>query len=354
MTELSLERLSVVNKEALAALAAVSDAAALEAWRIVYLGRKGIVPQLLRDVSQLAAAKRAAVGQAGNTLRQELEARYQETMQQLGSVAPAITTARSQSATSTSTTPVGSNDVIGHLHPLTHTVRAIEYCMTRMGFSLVEGPLLEDTEHDFDNLNIGPEHPARAESDTFYVAGATDRNNRRVLRTSTSAVQVRAVQELGLTPPFKVFSPGRVFRNEKVDVRHHHTFHQLEALSIGENVTVGDFKGVIEELFSQLFGAKTTVRLRPHYFPFTEPSFEPDVRCVFCTDGCRICKGTRWIEIGGAGMVHPNVLQRMNIDPDRYQGFAFGFGIERMATLHYHIDDVRLFLENDLRFLRQF
>jgi len=343
MTELTLDNLRTIEDEAVAALGAIKDAGALEEWRVTYVGRKGKVPQLLRLMPEVPAAERGAVGRAANALRQKLEQAYEQVHADL---APAIESTGGEQGSSTYAP--------GHLHPLTLTMRSIQAIMTDMGFSMVEGPLLEDAHHDFDNLNIGPEHPARAETDTFYVKGSNDPKNRRVLRTSTSSVQVRSVQELGLRPPFKVFSPGRVFRNEKVDARHHHTFHQLEALAVGEHITIADFKGTIEALFSELFGTDAKARLRPHYFPFTEPSFEADLECIFCDDGCRVCKRTKWIEIGGAGMVHPHVLGKMNIDAEQFQGFAFGFGVERMAMLKYGINDVRLFLDNDLRFLRQF
>ncbi|MAF81290.1 phenylalanine--tRNA ligase subunit alpha [bacterium] len=341
MTALTVDQLAQIKSDALASLKKVADAAGLEEWRVEYMGRKGVIPQLLRGIKDLPETTRAAMGTAANETRSELTAAYEQAATQFGAVTQRVSGTGKQEA------------VVGHLHAITETIRSIQTIMTGIGFTMVEGPLLEDTQHDFDNLNIGPEHPARAETDTFYVSGGPP-ENRRVLRTSTSSVQVRAVQELKRQPPFKIFSPGRTFRNEKVDARHHHTFHQLELLSVGEDVTVADFKGVIETLFSELFGTDVKARLRPHYFPFTEPSFEADLTCIFCDDGCRVCKGTGWIEIGGAGMVHPLVLEKMDIDPQRYQGFALGYGIERMAMLKYGIDDVRLFLDNDMRFLRQF
>jgi len=340
MSALTKNALAQLKAEALQQLSECSDASALEQWRVSYLGRKGALPQLLRGIKDLPADQRQAMGAAANAARSELTAVYEEARSSFRGEQHAVASEQVEIAA-------------GHLHPLTETMRSIQTVMTGIGFSLVEGPLLEDTRHDFDNLNIGPEHPARAESDTFYVAGG-DQDNRRVLRTSTSSVQVRAAQELGHTPPFKIFSPGRTFRNEKVDARHHHTFHQFEALSVGADVSIADFKGVIETLFSELFDTQVKTRLRPHYFPFTEPSFEADLQCIFCDSGCRMCKGTQWLEIGGAGMVHPLVLQKMNVDPASYQGFALGFGIERIAMLKYGVDDVRLFLGNDLRFLRQF
>ena len=347
MSNLSIDTIAGIRDQALELLSVISDVAALEAWRIAVLGRKGELPQLLRQVKDLPAPERRAVGSMANEVRAQLEAVYEQRML---SLAPTASVSPERQAPESGSVAVPA----GHLHPLTQLIYNVESIMVDLGFSMIEGPLLEDTKHDFDNLNIDREHPARAETDTFYVNGSRDAQNRRVLRTSTSSVQVRAVLELGLTSPFKIFSPGRVFRNEKVDATHSHTFHQLEAVSIGEQVSVADFRGVVNTLFSELFSTEATTRLRPHYFPFTEPSFEVDLACVFCTDGCRICKGTSWIEIGGAGMVHPQVMANMKIDATKYQGFAFGFGLERLAMLLHGIDDIRLFWGNDLRFLRQF
>lgn len=379
MTIVTSAEFERIKAEAIVELATAKDAALLEAWRIKYIGRSGLVPQLLRQVKDVPVGERAQVGAAANAVRAELTQMYEQAVQQIKAAAtnkpepsppdfakasagaaplpsppPSPKEGRGEATTSFESRITDNEHAPGHLHPLTQTCRSIAAILTNIGFTLVEGPLLEDTQHNFDNLNIGPEHPSRAEKDTFYVQGSIDRNNRRVLRTETSSVQVRAVQELGLTPPFKIFTLGRVFRNEKVDATHSHTFHQLEVLAIGPNVTVADFKGTVEALFSKFFGSEAKTRLRPHYFPFTEPSFEVDLQCVFCTTGCHVCKGSRWIEIGGAGMVHPNVIRTMGLDPAEQQGFAWGFGVERHAMLKHGINDVRLFLDNDLRFLRQF
>jgi phenylalanyl-tRNA synthetase alpha chain len=248
----------------------------------------------------------------------------------------------------------GQRIVAGHLHPLTQTLRRVQEIMSAMGFVIVEGPEVEEERYDFDALNIPLDHPARAEADSFYVHPRRRGGDGLVLRTSTSAVQVRAVIENDLVPPFKIASPGRVFRKEKPDPTHESIFYQLEALTVANNITIADYRGVTETLFSTFFGRQTRIRLRPGYFPFVEPGFEVDMTCVFCEDGCRVCKHTGWVEMGGAGMVHPNVLKNMNIDPRKFQGFAFGYGLDRLTMLWHNIEDIRLFWSGDIRFLRQF
>lgn len=319
---------------------------ALEDWRIKYIGRKGSVPLLLRDVKNLPEEDRKNFGKSANTLRKELEGLYEQKKKKiaLDKVDQSL--------------DIGHWDLgfapQGHLHPLTLTIRRLQDIMTAMGFTVVEGPEVEEEYYDFDALNVSLEHPARSETDSFFVNPRKPRGQGLVLRSSTSAVQVRTVVEQGLKPPFMITSPGRVFRNEKVDATHESTFHQVEALMVGENITVADYKGVTETLFSTFFGREAKIRLRPGYFPFVEPGFEVDMTCPFCNDGCRVCKYTRWLEMGGAGMVHPNVLKNMNIDAEKFQGFAFGYGIDRFAMLWHGIDDIRLFWSGDIRFLKQF
>lgn len=341
-----LARLAQLKKEASQALGAITAASDLEAWRIRYIGRKGVIPMLLRKVKDLSSEERKKVGAAANSLRRELEEKFQQKQSLLQ---PAL-------ASSKNLKPLTSNlaSIRGHLHPITLAIRRIQEIMSAMGFVMVEGPEVEEEYFDFDALNIPLEHPARAETDSFYVHPRRPNGQGLVLRTSTSAVQVRAVIEEHLIPPFKIASAGRVFRNEKTDATHESSFHQIEALMIGKSVTVADYRGVTETLFSTFFGKDARIRLRPGYFPFVEPGFEVDMTCVFCNDGCRICKYTGWIEMGGAGMVHPNVLKNMNVDPAKFQGFAFGYGIDRLAMLWHGIDDVRLFWSGDIRFLSQF
>lgn len=352
MTKTPAELLKL-KSEAQASLSEVTSADALEAWRVKYIGRKGAVPLLLREVKKLPLAERKAIGQAANALRRELEDLYTEKKQTIQHK------------------PIAKKDLgighwslgfapLGHFHPITLTIRRIQDIVAAMGFFIVEGPEVEEAQYNFDLLNIPLEHAARAETDTFYIQD----HPKLVLRTQTSPVQLRAVLENNLTPPFKVVSPGRVFRAERTDATHESTFYQFEGLEVGESITLADFKGVIEAFYSTFFGRDVKIRLRPSYFPFVEPGFEVDVSCVFCQGpaprsspsevGCRICKYTRWIEIMGAGMVHPNVLRNMNVDPAKYQGYAFGGAIDRLAMLQYGIDDIRLFWSGDIRFLKQF
>lgn len=338
----ALGELAKLKRKALEELEALS----LENWRIKYIGRKGAVPLFLRGVKDLPEADRRQIGQEANELRKELEELYQQKHKQVqGQHSPDLF----QIPDSKFQLPPQ-----GHLHPLTLAIRRVQDIMTAMGFMVVEGPEVEEEYYDFDALNVPLEHPARSEADSFFVSPRRPRGQGLVLRSSTSAVQVRTVVEQGLKPPFMITSPGRVFRNEKVDATHESTFHQVEALMVGENVTVADYKGVTETLFSAFFGRKAKIRLRPGFFPFVEPGFEVDMTCPFCNDGCRVCKHTRWLEMGGAGMVHPNVLKNMNIDSKKFQGFAFGYGLDRFAMLWHGIDDIRLFWSGDIRFLKQF
>jgi phenylalanyl-tRNA synthetase alpha chain len=334
MTEPLLD-ISALRNEALTALQPITTKDELEAWRITYLGRKGKVPQLLRQIKDLEPAQKRQLGQAGNELRRELEDTYRQQWEnyQQGSAVSSPSAAKRA----------------GHVHPLTLTTQRIQTILSDMGFTLVEGPLVEDPVYNFDKLNIPPEHPARAETDTFYLTTG------QVLRTSTSPVQLRGVEQARRQPPFRLFSPGRVFRAEKVDATHSHTFHQFEGLVVEAEATVASFKSTIEQFYSRFFDKPATIRLRPHYFPFVEPGFEVDLECVFCEGkGCRICKHTGWIEMMGAGMVHPNVLRHMKIDPQQHRGFAFGGGFDRLTMLLLNVADLRQFWSGDVKFLSQF
>ncbi|MCH8748628.1 phenylalanine--tRNA ligase subunit alpha [Patescibacteria group bacterium] len=342
MTEPADDIFAQLKQQATEQLKKITTPEELEQWRVNFLGRKGQVPRLLRTVKDQPAEQRAAFGQHGNKLRQELEGLLTAHQKKVG------TRAMSQPQ------PKVNQAGLGHLHPLTLTRRRLQNIMAALGFLIIEGPEVEEEKYDFDALNIPFEHPARAETDTFYLAPRSPRGDGRVLRTSTSAVQVRAVIENDLVPPFQIASPGRVFRNEKPDPTHESTFYQLEALMVGPSVTVADYRSITEALFSTFFGKVASIRLRPGYFPFVEPGFEIDMSCPFCQSGCRLCKQTTWIEMGGAGMVHPNVLSNMNVDPEKYQGFAFGYGIDRFTMLQHGIDDIRLFWSGDIRFLKQF
>lgn len=336
-----LDDIKDLRAQATEGLAQAKTPVDLEAWRVAYIGRKGALPRLLRQVKELSDTDKKVVGAAANKLREELEDAYTAAAQTIGS---GHTTIAEVSA---------MGDIpSGHLHPLTLTIKRVQDILAAMGFLLVEGPEVETAAYNFDLLNIPLEHPARAETDTFQIADTTDP---LVLRTHTSPVQLRAVLEQHLTPPFKIASPGRVFRAERTDATHETTFYQFEGLMVGEDVAISDFKHTIATFYSSFFGKESNVRLRPSYFPFVEPGFEVDVSCIFCDQkGCRVCKHTGWIEIMGAGMVHPNVLTNMNIDPKKYQGFAFGGAIDRLAMLRHNVQDIRLFWSGDFRFLKQF
>lgn len=350
MTEPLGARLDTLKTESTATLQQVRDTARLEQWRVAYLGRRGAIPRLLREIKYLSLSERSTFGQRGNALRRELEKLYEQKRQKLG---PTATTAPATSSTSPTTT-LPPEPITGHLHPLTLAIRRVQQIFSAMGFLIVEGPEVEEARYNFDQLNIPLEHPARAETDTFYLEDHGDAQA-LVLRTHTSPVQLRAVLENNLTPPFKILSPGRVFRTERTDATHETTFYQFEGLVVGRDISIADFKGTIETFYEAFFGRPVNIRLRPGYFPFVEPGFEVDLSCVFCRQaGCRVCKNTGWIEVMGAGLVHPNVLKNMNIDPRAHHGFAFGQSIDRIVMLNHGLDDIRLFWSGDIRFLKQF
>lgn len=333
--------LVALHNEAQQRLKDVTSLPHLEEWRKQYLSRKGQVPQLLRTIKDIAdPGERQKQGQAANRLREDLMRLY---------LAHKSHIEQTQRTSHFDITVPGKRPIGGHLHPLTIFQRRIRDIFSSMGFVMVEGPLIDEPRYNFDALNIPLDHPARGEADTFYLT------NGLLLRTHTSAMQVRAVLENNLTPPFRLLIPGLVFRNERTDATHETLFFQVEGIMIGKDITVGNFRSVVESFYEALFMKKVESRLRPQYFPFVEPGFEVDLRCVFCDGkGCRVCKQTGWIEVMGAGMVHPVVLKNMNINPKQWQGFAFGGSIDRLAMLHYGIQDIRLFWSGDLRFLTQF
>jgi phenylalanyl-tRNA synthetase alpha chain len=326
-----------IKNAAVAELESVTSVSELEKWRVHYLGRKGLIPQILRQVKDAPANSRAALGKKGNEIRQTLTAAFTNKQKTFNNQPDSIPSVAAPAA-------------VGHLHPLSLSIRQLYTVLTSLGFQPFEGPLVEEAKFNFDYLNIPLEHPARAESDTFYLE-----NPDLVLRTHTSPVQVRAVLEKDLTPPFRICSPGRVFRSENTDASHDSTFYQFEGLEIGSDITVAHLKGAIAAIYSQFFGKKVSTRLRISYFPFVEPGFEVDISCFFCQQkGCRVCQHSGWIEVMGAGIVHPNVLRSMNIDPTKYQGYAFGGAIDRIAMLRHGINDIRLLWTGDFEFLRQF
>ena len=335
------ETLLKMKEEALAALAAPD--ADMEALRIRYLGKKGELTAVLRGMGKLSAEERPVIGQIANEVREAIENELTARAQEMKTAALAARL----SAEKLDVTVPGTVPEIGHIHPLDRVQRDMEEIFIGMGFDIVEGPEVEYDYYNFQALNIPPDHPARDTQDTFYIT------DNILLRSQTSPVQARTMEKR--KPPIRIISPGRVYRSDAMDATHSPLFHQMEGLVVDKNVTMGDLKGTLEMFAKKMFGEETKVRFRPHHFPFTEPSAEVDVSCFACGGkGCRLCKGEGWIEILGAGMVHPNVLRMCNIDPAEYSGFAFGMGVERVTMLKYHIDDIRHLYENDVRFLSQF
>ncbi len=338
------ETLKKIQAEALQAIASPeTDDAALEALRIKYLGKKGELTAVLRGMGQLSPEERPIVGQIANEVRAEIESAITE---KKSALADAALDAQLVAEKLDVTVP-GKKSKVGHRHPLTLVQRDMEEIFIGMGFSIAEGPEVEYDYYNFQALNIPENHPARDTQDTFYIT------DKILLRSQTSPVQARTMEVQ--KPPIRIISPGRVYRSDAMDATHSPLFHQMEGLVVDKGITMGDLKGMLETFARQEFGEDTKVRFRPHHFPFTEPSAEVDISCFMCGGkGCRLCKGEGWIEILGAGMVHPNVLRNCGIDPEVYSGFAFGMGVERIAMLKYHIGDIRHFYENDVRFIEQF
>ncbi|MGI8557036.1 MAG: phenylalanine--tRNA ligase subunit alpha [Solirubrobacteraceae bacterium] len=348
------EHIEQIKREASEAIAAAGDTRAVEALRVRYLGRKAELPQLLRGVVQLEPQQRAQVGRAANQARQELEGLLAA---REGELAARELDAKLLADRIDVTLPGAPMQAPGRLHLITQTRREIEDVFLGLGFSIAEGPEIESVHYNFDALNHAPTHPARALTDTFYVAG----DAARLLRTHTSPVQIRAMETQ--PPPLYMIAPGRVFRRDS-DATHTPQFHQIEGLAVDEGVTLADLKGTLLAFAQAIFGDEREVLLRPHFFPFTEPSVEVDVSCFQCTAGhmpdgsrCALCKGSGWLEVLGAGMIDPNVfagVREHGYDPEHVQGFAFGLGVERIAMLKHGVPDLRLLVDNDLRFLEQF
>ena len=335
-----LDHVETLRREALRQIEAAADSQTLETLRIEWLGRKsGQVTGLLRSISTVPAEERGAFGQAVNALKAEVTARLAERKAALA--APA------QARPAVDVTMPGRQPALGRLHPITRAAREMIEIFGRLGFEVVEGPEVEDEWHNFVALNIPPEHPARDPLDNYYI------DDRLLLRTQTSTVQIRVMENR--PPPVRIIAPGRVYRPETVDAGHSNMFHQLEGLWVAQGVTFADLKGVLSMFARAFFGPDVRTRFLPSYFPFTEPSAELYVSCLLCAGkGCPACKRTGWMEIGGCGMVDPNVFEAVGYDAEEVTGFAFGFGIERPAMLKYGITDIRLLFENDVRFLRQF
>jgi phenylalanyl-tRNA synthetase alpha chain len=337
------EKLEQIKTLALEEIVKAQSMQELEQVRIKYLGKKGELTAVLRGMGGLSQEERPIVGQIANEVREAIE-------NSLGSAVEGVKAIEKNARLAVETIDVtmpGKSQEIGHRHPLNVVLDEIKGIFMGMGFKIAEGPEVETVFYNFDALNAPQNHPSRDLSDTFYISEDI------LLRTQTSPVQVRTMERS--KPPIRVISPGRCFRRDTPDATHSPMFHQIEGLVVDKNITMADLKGTLDLFAKQFFGVGTKTKFRPHYFPFTEPSAEVDVSCFKCQGaGCRVCKGSGWIEILGAGMVHPNVLKVCGIDPEVYSGFAFGMGLDRIAMLKHEIDDIRLFFENDMRFIKQF
>ena len=339
------ETLEQIRREALAALSETKTAADLEALRVRYLGKKGELTALLKQMGRLSAEERPVMGQLANEVREALTealARQQKVLE------AAALHARLEAETLDVTIP-GKPVEVGHKHPMYTVLDEIKDIFIGMGFDILDGPEIEQAEYNFTKLNAPEDHPSRDWTDTFYLT----EDSSVLLRSQTSPMQIRAMETREL--PIRIISPGRVYRKDEVDATHSPMFHQIEGLVVDKGITMADLKGTLNTVIRQIYGPDTQTRFRPHHFPFTEPSCEVDIQCHKCGGkGCPTCKGEGWIEVLGAGMVHPKVLRNCNVDPDVYSGFAFGFGLERLALGHFKISDMRLIFENDVRFLSQF
>jgi len=336
--------LEATRVEALAEIAACADARALSDLQRKYLGKTGVLAAWMARLPTLPAAERPRLGQAVNLLKKELGAQIEA---REAALEKAALESASAGGSFDPTLPAPAVER-GSLHPLTQVTREIEDLFVSMGYQIADGPEVETDWHNFQALNIPPDHPARDSQDTFYLKGP----GRLVLRTHTSPVQVRTLERL--KPPLRVIVPGKAFRNEATDASHEHTFHQLEGLVVDKGVSVAHLISAMKTLLRGIFRRDLEIRLRPGFFPFVEPGFELDARCPFCKSGCSVCKQTRWIELLPCGLVHPNVLTASGVDPNVWSGFAFGLGLSRLVMLRFGITDVRLLLSGDLRFLEQF
>ncbi len=337
------EKLELLKSEALGAIAAASDEKQIDEIRIKYLGKKGELTAILKQMGGLAPEERPIMGQLVNKAKAELE----EAIALAAEGFKAAAADEKLKAETLDITMPSKPATKGGLHPLNIVLNDMIDIFQSMGFDVVDGPEVETDYYNFEALNVPNDHPARDMQDTFYLA------ENLLLRTQTSAAQIRTMENR--KPPIKIICPGRVYRADEVDATHSPVFHQIEGLVVDKNITMCDLKGVLEQFAHEIYGKETEVKFRPSFFPFTEPSVEVDVTCSECRGkGCRVCKGSGWIEILGAGMVHPRVLKACGIDPEEYSGFAFGIGLDRLTTTRYKVSDIRLLFENDLRFLKQF
>ena len=337
------EQLVLIQKTAENELGKASDRAELEVLRIKYLGKKGELTAVLKQMGSLSAEERPVVGQIANDVRTAIEEMLEKKDNEIKETETAV---RLKDETIDVTMP-GKRHRLGHKHPLSIVLDEVKEIFLGLGFDIATGPEVEWDYYNFEALNIPKGHPARDTQDTFYIT------ENMLLRTQTSPVQIRVMEKQ--TPPIRIIAPGRVYRSDAVDATHSPLFHQIEGLVVDRGITMGDLKGCLEAFAKRLYGDTTKIRLRPHHFPFTEPSCEIDVSCFRCNGaGCPMCKNEGWIEILGGGMVHPKVLKTGGIDPEEFSGFAFGVGLERLVMFRFNIDDMRLLYENDLRFLSQF
>ena len=339
------EQLAAIRAQALAAFAAAEDSAQLDALRVQYLGKKGELTAVLKMMGKLSPEERPVMGQLANEVRATLE----QALEERGKALEAAALEKRLEAEALDVTIPGKNVKLGHRHPMYIALDEIKEIFIGMGFTVLDGPEIELASYNFDKLNAEEGHPSRDWSDTFYF----DEDSRVMLRSQTSPMQVRAMETMPL--PIRIIAPGRVYRKDEVDATHSPMFHQVEGMVIDKNVTMADLKGTLNTVVEKLYGKGTKTRFRPHHFPFTEPSCEMDVQCHKCGGvGCPTCKGEGWIELLGAGMIHPRVLEMSGIDPNVYSGWAFGIGLERTAMRRFKIADLRLIFENDVRFLEQF
>jgi len=339
------EKLELLRKQIIEKIPSIKDINILDDLQTKYMGRKGEFTKILRSISELGLNEKKEIGQMANNIKIELQNKFKEIREKIDSLAV---------KESIDVTLPGVEIKQGHLHPISQIQYELEDFFATLGFSVVEGLELESDYYNFESLNIPTFHPARDMQDTFYIDIKNKEGNYDLLlRTHTSSVQVRAMEKFGA--PLKCIIPGRCFRSEATDVRHEHTFYQLEGLMIDEKINLANLKGLLETVARYLYGQQTEVRMRPKFYPFVEPGVNGEVTCFLCAGkGCRLCKFTGWLEIFGAGMIHPNVLKAGKIDGEKYSGYAFGFGLTRLSQLRHGIDDIRLFNSGDLRFLTQF
>lgn len=337
------EKLEQIRAQAAAALKNAADERSVDEIRIQFLGKKGELTSILKQMGSLSAEERPKMGQLANEIRGDIENTIAGTM---AAMKKRALDRRLEKETIDVTIP-GKKPALGRLHPLNSTLNQLIDIFRSMGFDVVDGPEVENDYYNFEALNVPKDHPARDMQDTFYLA------ENLLLRTQTSATQIRTMEQR--KPPIRMICPGRVYRSDEVDATHSPVFHQVEGLVVDKGITMCDLKGTLEQMAHEIYGPETKVKFRPSFFPFTEPSVEVDVSCSECGGkGCRVCKGSGWIEILGAGMVHPRVLKGCGIDPEVYSGFAFGIGLDRLTTTRHKISDIRLLFENDRRFLEQF